>query len=62
VALSCWQGGTRLCQNGQWRVIQGTCEGEEYYNPATDRDEILVGAPGPSASAPVSVGAAPPPK
>jgi len=25
--LGCAQGGTRICQNGSWRVLNGVCQG-----------------------------------
>lgn len=52
VVMSCWRGGTRMCSNGQWRVLNGQCDGEDYYNPNTGKSEVLVGAPAPGSSAP----------
>jgi hypothetical protein len=48
-----------MCQNGQWRVTQGQCEGEDYYDPYNNRHEILVGSsapPAPGSTQPVMVG------
>ncbi len=50
-----------MCQNGEWRVIQGECSGQDYYDPNNGRQfpVVMAGAPTAGGAAPVSSGAQP---
>jgi len=40
--LGCAQGGTRMCQNGSWRVLNGICQG--FSASIGGHQTVVVGA------------------